>query len=326
MDRLEAMRTFVAVAELRGFAQAARRLGLSPPAVTRTIAALEEHLLIRLLHRTTRSVTLTDAGARFLDRARRILADVDDAEHAARAERTSPAGRFVVAAPNVFGRREVAPLMCELLARYPAVVGALTLADRLVNLVEEGVDAAIRIGVLEDSSLRVRAVGATRRVAVASPDYLAAHRRLRAPSDLEGHRTIQFTSLTPAPEWRFHRRGEELRVAIQPSFVTNSADAAIAHAERGGGVAVVLAYQVVDQIRAGALDIVLDHFEPPPIPIQIVHPGARLPSANVRAFIDLVLESPRWSFVELARAPTRPTSSKTRPARRTSALTRRRGS
>jgi DNA-binding transcriptional LysR family regulator len=178
------MRAFVAVAELKGFAAAARHLGSSPPAITRAIAGLEEHLSIRLLHRTTRSVTLTDAGARFLERARRILSDVDEAERAARAEHNHPSGRMVVAAPNVFGRREVAPLMSDFLVRYPDVRAQLILSDRMVNLVEEGVDVALRIGALEDSSLRVRQVGATRRVVVASPKLLRKSKVIRSPRDL----------------------------------------------------------------------------------------------------------------------------------------------
>jgi DNA-binding transcriptional LysR family regulator len=297
MDRLEAMRTFVAVADLRSFTRAATRLARSPSAVTRLVAALEGHLSIRLLQRTTRRVTLTAEGARYLDRARRILADLEDAERASRSESATPSGRFVVAAPNVFGRREVAPLLCDYLSRHPAVRGELTLADRPIDLVEEGVDVAIRIGVLEDSSLRVRAVGTTRRVAVASPDYLATHPRIRVPRDLEKHATIQFTSLASAPEWRFSVRGGEQRVEIRPRLVTNSADAAIGHAERGGGVTMVLSYQVAGQLESGALEVVLARFEPPPLPIQIVHPGGRTPSTNVRAFIDLTLETRRWSFL-----------------------------
>lgn len=290
------MQTFVAVAEHRGFAQAARKLGLSAPAVTRAIAALEEQLSLRLFNRTTRVVKLTDAGARYFERARRILADLDDAERAARAEHAEPAGRFVVTAPNVFGRREVAPLLSEFLARHPAVRGELQLVDRMVNLVEEGVDVAVRIGVLEDSSLRARVLGATRRVAVASPDYLAAHRALRSPRDLVHHRTIELTPISATHEWRFYRGREELRVGIEPSFVTNSADAAITHAVHGGGVAVVLSYQVIDELTSGALQVVLAKYEPKPLPIQIVYPGARLPSANVRAFIDLAVETAQWSF------------------------------
>ncbi|MBK9033802.1 MAG: LysR family transcriptional regulator [Myxococcales bacterium] len=297
MDRLDAMTAFVTVAELRGFAPAARRLGLSPPAVTRLVAGLEARLSIRLLQRTTRSVALTDAGARFLERARRILGDVAEAEAAARAHKSAPAGRLVVAAPTVFGRREVAPLLCEFLTRYPAVTGELTLADRVVHLIDEGVDVAVRIGHLDDSSLTVRKVGETRRVLVAAPSYLAGRTRVRAPADLADHAHIQFTGLQATREWRFVRRGRELRVPLRPAFVTNSADAAIGHAELGGGVAMVLSYQVVDALAAGRLQVVLPSFEPPPLPIQVVYPSARLLSAAVRGFVDLTVARRTWRFV-----------------------------
>ncbi|HRG97045.1 MAG TPA: LysR family transcriptional regulator [Polyangiaceae bacterium] len=298
MDRLEAMSVFVAVADLRGFAQAARRLGLSPPAVTRMIAALEERLGARLLQRTTRSVALTDAGARYLERARRILSDVAEAEEAAQAERTVPSGRLVIAAPNLFGRLHVAPVMCAFLSKHPAVTGALTLSDRNVNLVEDGVDAAVRIGPLDDSSAVARAVGLTRRVIVGAPRYLALHKKLRAPDDLAAHEVIQFTALTPTPEWRFERGGREARVTFAPTFVTNSADAAIGHAELGGGVAMALAYQVVDAVRAGRLRVVLADFEPPALPIHVLYPTTRLLSAKVRAFIELA-STQDWRFTDL---------------------------
>jgi DNA-binding transcriptional LysR family regulator len=262
------------------------------------VAALEEQLSIRLLHRTTRSVALTDAGARYLERARRILGDLDEAERTARAERTDPTGRLVITAPEVFGRREVAPLVCDFLSRHPAVTCELVLADRVVNLVEEGVDVAVRIGVLRDSSLRARAIGATRRVVVGSPAYLARQRRPRAPGDLAAHALVHFRALGAQPEWRFHRRGRELRVPIAPRLVTNSADAAIAHAERGGGLAMVLAYQVRERVAAGHLEVVLARYEPPPLPIQLVYPGSRLPAANLRAFIDLAATRD-WDFVDL---------------------------
>lgn len=305
MDRLEAMSAFVSVAELRGFAAAARKLGMSPSAVTRLVAALEDRLQIQLLQRTTRSVTLTDAGARYLESARRILTAIADAEGTARAEQTQPTGRLVVAAPNVFGRREVAPLMCDFMSKYPSVVTELTLADRMVNLVEEGVDIAVRIGQLEDSSLKLRSVGKTRRVLVAGPAYLAERKRLRTPEDLSAHALIHFTALQHAPEWRFVRDGAEVRVPIKPSFITNSADAAIGHALRGGGIAMVLSYQVVDAVRDGSLQVLLPKFEPPPLPIQLVYSATRLMSANVRAFMELTLGSRDWSFVDLGSASTK---------------------
>lgn len=299
MDRLETMAVFVAVADLRGFAPAARRLGLSPSAVTRMIAALEDRLSIHLLQRTTRSVTLTDAGARYLESARRILSAVEEADAAARAERSEPTGRLVVAAPSSFGRLQVAPLLSEFLARYPAVRGELTLTDRLVNLLEEGVDVAVRIGHLDDSSFRVRAVGVTRRVLVASPAYLAQRGRPRTPAELAGHALIQFTSLQPTPEWTFAQAGALERVSLSPALVTNSADVAVEHAERGGGLAQVLAYQALAGLRAGRLSLVLSAYEQAPVPIQLVYPGARLISASVRAFIELAVATRAWDFVAL---------------------------
>jgi DNA-binding transcriptional LysR family regulator len=297
MDRLDAMTAFVAVADSQGFALAARRLGLSPSAVTRLVAALEERLSIRLLQRTTRSVTLTDAGARYLARARRILADVGEAEDAAQAERTEPTGRFVVTAPVMFGRLNVMPLLSRFLALYPAVSGELTLSDRMANMVEEGIDVAVRIGNLEDSSFFVRKVGETRRVVIASPAYLAKHKRPRAPDALakRGHQIIQCTALNPTPSWELG--GTD--VPFAPGFVTNSADAAIAHAELGGGLTMVLAYQVIDRVRAGRLEVVLADFEPPPLPIHVVYPTTRLLSAKVRAFVDLATTTCAWHFVDL---------------------------
>jgi DNA-binding transcriptional LysR family regulator len=299
MDRLDSMAAFVAVADLRGFAPAARRLNLSASAVTRLIAALEERLAIRLLQRTTRSVTLTDAGARYLERARRILADVDEAEGAAQAERTEPTGRLVITAPNLFGRLKVAPLLSAFLSRYPAVACELLLSDRNLSLVEDGIDAAVRIGVLGDSTLFARKIGETRRVVVASPTYLARSKKLIGPGDLAAHSVIQFTAFSPLPEWRFVQAGQPLQVPFTPTFVTNSADAAIVHAELDGGLTMVLAYQVAEAVKAGRLQIVLPQLEPPPLPIQIVYPTARLLSAKVRAFVDLATETCNWRFVDL---------------------------
>jgi DNA-binding transcriptional LysR family regulator len=300
MDRLEAMGVFVAVADLRGFAPAARRLGLSPSAVTRFVAALEERLGARLLQRTSRSVTLTDAGSQYLERARRILADVAEAEDTALAERSVPSGRFALTAHIVFGRIHVAPAMSSFLGRHPAVVGELTLADRLSNLVEEGIDAAVRIGVLEDSSQVAVRVGATRRVVVASPKYLARHRKPRTPDDVAGHDIVQCTAINPAREWRFTRDSNASRAAFVPRYVTNSVDAAIGHAERGFGLTMVLAYQVVEAVRAGRLHVLLADFEPPPVPIQLVYPSTRLLSAKVRAFLDHIKSTCDWQFIDLS--------------------------
>jgi DNA-binding transcriptional LysR family regulator len=296
MDRIEAMQTFVTVADLQGFAPAARKLGLSPPAVTRLIAALEERLGTRLLQRTTRKVALTDAGARYLERARRILADIEEAELAAESERTRPTGRLVVSAPVGFGRLHVSPVMSAYLKRYPEVSGELRLEDRVVSLVEDGVDLAVRIGQLPDSSLVARQVGEMRRIVVASPAYLKARGEPTTPEAISAHQIIQFGGSALTADWRFARDGEELRINVAPRFTSNVADAAIQHAIEGGGLTRVLAYQAADAIRRGRLKVVLQKFQLPALPVQIVYPTSRLLSAKVRAFVDLVIETADWKF------------------------------
>ncbi len=296
MDRIDAMQAFVAVADLEGFAPAARKLGLSPSAVTRLIAALEERLGARLLQRTTRQVTLTDAGSRYLERARRILADVEEAEQAIEGERTRPGGRLVISAPVGFGRLHVSPVVSAYLKRFPEVAADLRLSDRMINLVEEGVDLAVRIGHLPDSTLVVRHVGEMRRIVVASPDYLKEHGEPKRPAEIASHETIQFGAMTAAPEWRFVEDDRAVSVSPNPRFSSNSADAAIQHAEAGGGLTRVLAYQAAASLKAGRLKIVLAKFEQPPLPIHIVYPTSRLLSAKVRTFIDLVTEIADWHF------------------------------
>src|ERR1700686_4108276 len=288
MDRIDAMQAFVAVADLHGFAPAARKLGLSPSAVTRLIAALEDRFGARLLQRTTRQVALTDIGARYLERARRILADVEEAEGAAEGERTRPSGRLVVSAPVGFGRLHVSPVMSAYLKRYPEVSSELRLEDRMINLVEDGVDLAVRIGHLADSTLVARHVGEMRRIVVASSGYLEAHGEPKTPEAVASHETIQFGATAAPPDWRFVEGSREIRVMTTPRFITNSSDAAIQYAEQGGGLTRVMAYQAAEAIKAGRLRIVLAKFEPPALPIHIVYPTSRLLSSKVRTFIDLV--------------------------------------
>ena len=296
MDRIDAMQAFVAVADLRGFAPAARKLGLSPSGVTRLIAALEDRLGARLLQRTTRQVALTDAGSRYLERARRILADIGEAEDAIAGERTRPEGQLVISAPLGFGRLHVSGIAIAYLKRYPDVGVDLRLSDRMVNLVEDGVDLAVRIGHLPDSTLVARHVGEMRRIVVASPGYLTARGEPGRPEEIAAHDTIQFGAMTAALDWRFVEDGREIRVASTPRFVTNSSDAAIQYAEADGGLTRVLAYQAAESLKAGRLRIVLASFEQPAIPIQIVYPTSRLLSAQVRTFIDLVTELADWHF------------------------------
>ncbi|HEY3677524.1 MAG TPA: LysR family transcriptional regulator [Bradyrhizobium sp.] len=295
MDRIDAMQAFVAVADLQGFAPAARKLGLSPSGVTRSIAALEERLGARLLQRTTRKVALTDVGMRYLERARRILADIEEAESSAEGERTRPSGRLVVSAPIGFGRLHVSPVMSKYLARYAEVSGELRLSDRVINLVEDGVDLAVRIGHLPDSTLVARHVGEMRRMVVASNAYLKRRGEPKTPEAITSHDTIQFGA---APDWRFVEDGREIRLAPTPRLSTNSFDAAIQYAEQGGGLTRVMAYQAEQSLKQGRLKIVLAKFEQPALPIHIVYPTSRLLSAKVRAFIDLVTEIDAWHFGE----------------------------
>ncbi|CCD98632.1 LysR family transcriptional regulator [Bradyrhizobium sp. STM 3809] len=293
MDRIDAMQAFVTVAELNGFAPAARRLKLSPSAVTRLVAGLEEHLGVRLLQRTTRSVTLTDAGRRYLERTRRILTDLEEAELAAASERLQPIGRLVVSAPVGFGRLHVGPVMAAYLGRYAEVAAELRLEDRQINLVEDGVDCAVRIGHLDDSSLVARQVGSMRRIVVGAPAYFKTHGEPRTPEALAKHQSIQFG---PNDQWRFVKDGRDLPITVRPRLVTNNADAAIQYAEAGGGVTRVMAYQAAEMLRSGRLKRVLTRYEPPPVPIHIVFPSSRLLSAKVRAFVDLVIETCNWRF------------------------------
>src|SRR3954462_15256545 len=224
MDRIDAMQAFMAVADLKGFAPAARKLGLSPSGMTRLIAALENRLGARLLQRTTRSVTLTDAGSRYLERVRRILGDIEEAELAAEGERTRPSGRLVVSAPAGFGRLHVSPVVAAYLQRYDDVSAELRLEDRIVNLVEDGIDLAVRIGILADSSLVARHVGEMRRIVVASPAYLKRHGEPKRPAEIADLQTIQFGGTAATGEWRFAEEGREFRLDIAPRFSCNVAD------------------------------------------------------------------------------------------------------
>jgi len=299
MDRFDTISAFIAVVDHKGFAPAARALGVSAPMATRLVAALEERLGVRLLQRTTRSVGLTDEGARFLERARRIIADLEEAERLAENDHSAPRGRLSVSAPLMFGRMHMGPLISRYMTAHPQVSVELSLSDRYVDLVEEGVDLALRIGHLSDSALVARKLGAARRVVVGSPAYLAASGGApRAPADLGRYRLISCSVLTPVARWRFWSGPQAFDVETRPAYVTNSAEAAICHAERDGGLTIAVGYQVADLVRAGRLQVALADFEPPPLPIQFVYPSARLLSAKVRALIDLAGRECDWSFVE----------------------------
>lgn len=285
MDRLDAMRAFVAVADLGGFAPAARRLRLSPAAMTRAVALLEDHLGLMLLSRTTRSVRLTERGAIYLETCRRVLADLEQGERLAQGQDASPRGRLTVSAPILFGRLHVLPIVQALIAVHPALAVRLLLVDRVTHLVEEDIDVAVRIADLPDSALVAVKVGEVRRVLVASPGYLARRGTPKTPADLAGHDLIAFDSLDGTNDWRFGAEGRTA-VHVAPRLSVNSADAALVACEAGLGITRCLSYQIQDALAAGRLALVLEPFALAPIPVSLVHPARRLGSANLTAFMD----------------------------------------
>ncbi|MBX9346978.1 LysR family transcriptional regulator [Chromobacterium piscinae] len=289
MDRFHLMGVFVAVAEEEGFSGAARRLKLSPPAATRAVAALEENLGVRLLNRTTRYVRVTEAGARYLDDARRILAAVAEAEEAAAGGNAEPRGLIRLTAPMLFGRLYVMPAALDFLRQYPQVEVEALLQDRVVNLMEEGLDAAVRIGHLPDSSLRAVRVGEVRRLVCAAPDYLARHGAPATPEDLREHTVIASTAASASLEWKFGADGER-RVRVRPRLTVSGNDVAIDAAQGGFGLIRVMSYQVAEALAAGKLERVLTAYESAPLPIHIVHAESRYGSTRMRRFIDYLAE------------------------------------
>lgn len=291
------MSVFVTVAEEAGFAAAARRLNVSPPSVTRAVSDLEARLGARLLHRTTRSVTLTDAGERYLEDCRRILAEVDAADRHAAGVHAEPRGRVTVTGSVVFGRQVVTPILLELTEAYPDISISTLFVDRVVHLVDEGIDVAVRIAELPDSSLRAVRVGSVRRVVCAAPDYLQQRGRPRQPSDLSDHDILDFVNLVRGKDWVFHRDGGTETVRVPSRLRFNVADAAIAAAMEGGGITRVLSYMIAPHVTSGALDVLLEEFEPPPIPVHVVHKEAGQTSARVRAVVDFLVERLRTNPV-----------------------------
>lgn len=297
MDRLQAMITFVTVVETEGFASAARKLDVSPSVISRVVTELEEYLGVRLLTRTTRVVRVTDAGATFFDDCRRILGEIDAAELSATGAHAAPRGQLTVTAPMLFGKIHVTPIVLDYLARYPAVNVNCWFMDRVVNLVDEGADAAIRIGELPSSSLQAIAVGKVRRVLCAAPAYLEQHGTPQRPDDLAAHTTILATGLTPSPEWRFVVDGKQVTQAIQPRLITTTNDSAIAAALAGLGIVRLLSYQVTREVDEGKLAIVLPDYELPPLPVHVVHREGKHANQKVRAFLDLAIETLRANMM-----------------------------
>ena len=300
MDRFHELEVFVAVADAGSFAKAGARLRLSPPAVTRAISALEDRLGARVFNRTTRSLTITDVGIRFLESARRILVDMDTAEKEAAGETAMPQGHLTITASVTFGRSTLAPVVCGFLGQHPRVTASVVLLDRIVNLVEEGIDVAVRIGPLPDSNLIAKRIGAVHRVLVASPDYLGRRGTPTSPTDLKLHSMIAFTGLMPNREWRFSSDQRPNSVVLNPTFEINDAVAAIDAAENGHGITIALSYMVHEKISEGKLVTILDEFTPPPRPAHLVYPQARLVAPKVRAFVDYAAPRLRHALDRLA--------------------------
>ncbi|MCB4862330.1 LysR family transcriptional regulator [Sphingobium sp. PNB] len=292
MDRFDALSAFVAVADQRGFAAAARKLGMSPPAVTRAVAALERHLGVTLFHRSTRAVSLTDEGAAFLDRARRIMSDLREAEQIVMGGRSAPRGQLYVTAPVMFGRLHVLPAIGALLAAHDGLSARMMLIDRNVRIVEEGIDVAVRIGPLADSALRVMSIGSVRQTIVASPAYLAAHGVPVTPADLAGHRCIVGSGIRIGAAWRFGGKAEST-VEVAPRLTVNTIDGTIAAAEAGVGVANVLSYQAAEAVAAGRLVRLLEDHAPPPVPVSLLYDVGRAAMPAVRLFLEAMRERAR---------------------------------
>ena len=288
MDRLEAMSLLVTVSDTGSFSAASRRLGVPLPTISRKIAELEAHLKTRLLLRTTRKLTLTEAGAAYLSACKRILDQISDAEITASGEYTAPRGELVLAAPVVLGRLHVIPTVNDFLKRYPEINVRMSLSDKDVNLLDDHVDLAVRVGELPDSNLTATKVGTVRRVVCGSPEYFKSHGTPTSPSDLERLTCVTFAGLGEGQSWRFASSGRMQDRRFRPScrLNINTAEAAIDAAISGIGVTHVLSYQVAKPVQEGRLKIVLKNFEPEPMPVSLIHSGQAPLPYKVRSFID----------------------------------------
>jgi len=293
MDRFQEMQIFVVVAQEQGFSAASRRLGLSAASVSRAVAALEQHIGTQLLVRTTRTVHLTEAGQRYFDDCRRILAEVQEAEDSAAGSHALPRGQLTITAPVLFGDLFVTPVMADYLCRYPDVSINALLLDRVVNMVEEGIDVAVRIGELPDSNQHAIRVGEVRRVICASPGFLAEHGRPENPQALAGLPVVATSAIGQQRNWPFLDGGEALSVRTEPRLTVTANQSAITAARKGLGLTRVLSYQVADKVAAGELEIVLAEFELPPLPIHVVYQGGRKAPARIRSFVDFAVKALR---------------------------------
>ncbi|MDE1182504.1 LysR substrate-binding domain-containing protein [Paraburkholderia sp.] len=297
MDRMQAMTAFLSVVDTGGFASAARKLNVSPSVVTRMVGELEDTLGVRLLTRTTRIVRVTDAGVGYAESCRRILADMEEADLAVAGAHSLPRGLLSITASVMFGRIHVTPIVTEYLQRHPDVDVRCWFLDRVVNLVDEGFDLSIRIGELADSSMHAVKVGSVRRVVCASPEYLEQHGEPDDPADLERHVLVSASGGSSLPQWRFRAGVPRMTGTLKARMTTTTNDTAIAAALSGFGVTQVLSYQVAQHVADGRLKVVLEAFEPPRLPVHVVHREGRHAASKVRVFVDLAVERLRGSEV-----------------------------
>jgi DNA-binding transcriptional LysR family regulator len=289
MDRFEAMSVFAAVAEAQGFSAASRRLGMPLATVSRKVSELEEQLGVQLLARSTRRVSLTDTGRQYFEACRRILDDVSEAERAASGEYRAPRGELIITTPIVFGRLHIVPVVTAFLKAYTDVAVQMMLVDRVVDLLDEHIDLALRIGELPDSSLIAVRIGQIGRVVCASPAYLAARGVPVHPRELAGHDAVTFAGLSSPREWLFRVDGATKRFPVRSRLTVNTAEAALDAASAGVGLTRVMSYQAATAIRNGRLVLVLRDYEPEPEPISLVYPSGRLVPLKLRAFLDFAV-------------------------------------
>jgi DNA-binding transcriptional LysR family regulator len=285
MDRLAAINVFIAIAEAGSLSAAGRRLGMPLTTVSRHLAALEDHVGVRLITRTTRDLVLTEAGRYYLDSCRRIIAELEAAERLVAGEQGEPQGELAMTAPVVFGRLHVLPIATEFLRAFPRVTVRLLLVDRVVDLLEEGLDVSLRIGALPDSSLIATRVGTIRHVTCASPTYLAERGAPSSPRELADHDCISFTTLSSADRWVYAGGKAQQRIGVRPRLIVNTAEAAIDAARSGLGVTRVLSYQVAKDLADRSLRLILEDFEPEEIPVSLLHREDRLPQVKVQSFV-----------------------------------------
>jgi DNA-binding transcriptional LysR family regulator len=289
VDRFVALKVFVAVGEEQSFSAAARRLALSPPAVTRAISALEQTLGVKLLQRTTRIVRLTEAGARYLLDCKRVLSELEDADQAVSGAQAEVRGTLAITASVLFGRLFVAPLLREFLSRHPKVNVRALFVDRVVDLIDEGLDVAVRVAHLSDASFTAIRVGAVRNVVCASPGYLKRHGVPRSPEDVKERAALCYSADRSPPVWTFQVGKRTVSVRPSARLIVNSQEVAMQGAVAGEGLTRVLSYQAAADVKAGRLRVILSEFEPAPIPIHVIHREGRRAAARVRAFVDFAV-------------------------------------